>query len=225
MARERKTSDAVEILHRRFVKDDPVRLAALEAERVNAQVARLIHELRAEAGLSQKELAEMIGTTQSVISRLEDANYEGHSLSMLSRIAKALSQKLTVVMTAKEPEDGVLRFMFKTLVQNLRREKALTIDELAKRTGIDRGELLAMERIDGYRPAPLSLHRLAEYYKIPARRIAELAGAIRHVPASVKEVASRFAAKSESFSELTKEEKQLLDEFVGVLKADADVRK
>ena len=42
---------------------------------------------RTEAGLSQKELAEMIGTTQSVISRLEDADYEGHSLSMLSRIA------------------------------------------------------------------------------------------------------------------------------------------
>lgn len=91
----------VEILHRRYVKDDPVRESQLEAERVNAQVARLIYDHRTQAGLSQKELAKLIDTTQSVISRLEDADYEGHSLSMLSRIARALDQKLTVAMTAR----------------------------------------------------------------------------------------------------------------------------
>jgi predicted transcriptional regulator len=37
-------------------------------------------------------LAERIGTKQSVISRLEDADYEGHSLTMLQRIATALGQ-------------------------------------------------------------------------------------------------------------------------------------
>jgi hypothetical protein len=35
-----------------------------------------------------------IGTQQSVISRLEDADYEGHSLSMLQSIAQALNQRL-----------------------------------------------------------------------------------------------------------------------------------
>lgn len=38
----------------------------------------------------------MIDTTQSVISRLEDANYEGHSLSMLGRIANALNRKVKI---------------------------------------------------------------------------------------------------------------------------------
>ena len=38
------------------------------------------------AGLSQKELAALIGTTQSVISRLEDSDYGGRSLTMLERI-------------------------------------------------------------------------------------------------------------------------------------------
>jgi hypothetical protein len=42
----------------------------------------------------------MIGTTQSVISRLEDADYRGHSLRMLARIAAALNQRLTVSMAA-----------------------------------------------------------------------------------------------------------------------------
>jgi predicted transcriptional regulator len=51
--------------------------------------------------LTQAQLAELIGTTQSVISRLEDADYDGHSPTMLSRIVSALNQKLTVVMSAR----------------------------------------------------------------------------------------------------------------------------
>ena len=103
MTKKEKTSDAAEILRNRYVKDDPERKASVEAERVNAQVARMIYDLRNDAGLTQKELAELVGTTQSVISRLEDADYEGHSLSMLNRIAEALNQKMTVLMTAKQP--------------------------------------------------------------------------------------------------------------------------
>jgi len=84
---------------RRYIKDDPHRKASLQAERLNAEVAGLLYQLRKHAGLSQVELARMVGTTQSVISHLEDVDYEGHSLTMLSRIASALNQKLTVAMT------------------------------------------------------------------------------------------------------------------------------
>ncbi len=104
MAKQKKTSSAAEILRNRYVKDDPERKASVEAERVNAQVARMIHDLRNEAGLTQSQLADLVGTTQSVISRLEDADYEGHSLSLLSRIARSLNRKLTVVMMAADPQ-------------------------------------------------------------------------------------------------------------------------
>jgi predicted transcriptional regulator len=57
--------------------------------------------MRTEAGLTQERLAELVGTTQSVISRLEDSDYDGHSLSMLSRIAEALQKKLTLTVTDK----------------------------------------------------------------------------------------------------------------------------
>lgn len=60
--------------------------------------------MRTEAGLTQSQLAELVGTTQSVISRLEDSDYDGHSLSMLHRIADALEKKLTLTVTAKDPE-------------------------------------------------------------------------------------------------------------------------
>ncbi len=106
MARKKGTTDALEILDKLYVKDDPDRRAALEAERVNADVAQLIYDLRTEAGLSQRRLAELVGTTQSVISRLEDADYGGHSLSMLKRIAKALHRRLTVDMVPAEPGAG-----------------------------------------------------------------------------------------------------------------------
>ena len=97
MARKRKpTRDAVEILHRRYSAGHPDRLAALEEERANAEVARAIYELRRKAGLTQQELAKLVGTTASVISRLADAVYEGHSLSMLRRIAGALDQRVEI---------------------------------------------------------------------------------------------------------------------------------
>ena len=102
MGRQRKSTDAVEILHRRYIKGDPQREAALQAERVNAEVAAIVRDRRTEAGLTQEELAESVGTTQSVISRLEDADYEGHSLSMLQRIAYALKMRLKVSLV-REP--------------------------------------------------------------------------------------------------------------------------
>jgi transcriptional regulator with XRE-family HTH domain len=49
-----------------------------------------------DAGLTQKELATLVGTTASVICRLEDADYEGHSLAMLRRIAAALDRRVEI---------------------------------------------------------------------------------------------------------------------------------
>ena len=220
MTKKEKTQEAVRILHGRYVKDDPERKAALQEERVNAEVARLIHEMRAAAGFSQQQLAELIGTTQSVISRLEDADYEGRSLSMLERIATALNQRLTVVMTAREPEQQEMREAFHRVVQMLRRSRGLTIDQLAEKTKIDRDELMALERNPAYRPSPLTLHRLSEFFEVPDRKLAVLAGAIREVPDDLRQQAARFAAQSDSFSKLTKEEQRLLDEFVGFLRSE-----
>ena len=220
MTRKEETSSAVRILRDRYVKDDPQRRASVEAERVNAQVARMIYDLRHDAGLTQKELAQLVGTTQSVVSRLEDADYEGHSLSMLTRIAEALKQKMTVVMTAKDPEVDEMRHAFHLFVRMLRRRRGLTVDGLAQRADIDRDEIVAMERNSAYRPSPLTLHKLCNFYSIPEKRMLVLAGAIKEAPEGFSERASRFAAQSESFAKLTKEEQKALDEFVQFLKED-----
>jgi ribosome-binding protein aMBF1 (putative translation factor) len=91
----KKTTDAVKILDR--MAGDSPELKRLTAEaRINAVVAQIIYDARQESGLSQAELAERIGSKQAVISRLEDADYEGHSLSMLQRIAAALGKEITI---------------------------------------------------------------------------------------------------------------------------------
>ena len=91
----KKTKNALEILDE-LTGDDPELQEMIAAERLNAQVARMIYEARTAAELTQKQLADLIGTQQSTVARLEDADYEGHSLSMLRRIADALNQKLEV---------------------------------------------------------------------------------------------------------------------------------
>src|SRR5260221_6579316 len=97
MPRKKKgATDAVEIMHRRFFKGKPEMRALLEEERANADVARKIFELRTKARLSQRELAKLIGTTASVICRLEDADYEGHSLAILHRIAAAVNKRVGI---------------------------------------------------------------------------------------------------------------------------------
>lgn len=96
MAKTKKSNNAVEILHKRYIGKNKKRLESLEKERENLTIAEHIYKLRKENGLSQKQLAELIGTTQSVISRLEDADYNGHSFAMLRKIAQAFHQRIHI---------------------------------------------------------------------------------------------------------------------------------
>jgi ribosome-binding protein aMBF1 (putative translation factor) len=94
--RTKPTTDAVEIVHRRFYRGQATRLKDLEEARANEEIARKIYDLRTAANLTQTQLARLIGTTASVICRLEDADYEGHSLAMLRRIGGALNQRVEI---------------------------------------------------------------------------------------------------------------------------------
>lgn len=97
MAKKRKTtSDALEILDRRYFRGRPKREAELAEAEADVAVAEKIYKLRTKAGLSQRQLAKLVGTTASVICRLEDADYEGHSLAMLNRIAAALNKRVEI---------------------------------------------------------------------------------------------------------------------------------
>lgn len=98
-----KTSDALKILGQ-LTQSDPDLQEMVQEASVNAEVAQLIYAARTEANLTQQQLADLIGTQQPVIARLEDADYEGHSLSILQRIAQALNRRVEIALVPLEDD-------------------------------------------------------------------------------------------------------------------------
>ena len=65
-------------------------------------VAIQLAALREKAGLSQKDLARKLKTSQQNISRLESPSYEGHSLTMLRRVAEVLGATVRVTIAPRK---------------------------------------------------------------------------------------------------------------------------
>lgn len=95
MKRRKKTSDAVELMNKWYGGDEEWEQMLVE-ERLRVQVGQIVYDLRTEADLSQAALAELVGTAQSIISRLENADYEGSALEMLYRVCSALHRQIRV---------------------------------------------------------------------------------------------------------------------------------
>jgi ribosome-binding protein aMBF1 (putative translation factor) len=90
-----KTSDATELMTRWYGGDEKWDQMLVE-ERLKVQVGQIVHDLRAEVGISQEALAKLAGTSQSIVSRVENADYEGSALEMLYRICLALHREVKV---------------------------------------------------------------------------------------------------------------------------------
>ena len=90
-----RTSDALVLMEELTGKSQEM-ADLVEQERANLDMGRKIYELRTKAKLSQAALARKVGTTQSVISRLEDADYDGQSLAMLRRIASSFDKRVEI---------------------------------------------------------------------------------------------------------------------------------
>lgn len=85
-------------------------------------VALQIAALRQRAGLSQKDLAKLLKTSQQQISRLESPGYEGHSLSMLRRVAEALHARIRVTFEPQE-EESKMRVAEEQAVYGVKRKR------------------------------------------------------------------------------------------------------
>lgn len=83
-------------IEREIFGPDGIPASEKQALRQAFDIAQLVYDLRTARNLTQSELAKLIGTTQPVIARLEDADYHGHSLTMLRRIADALGLRLRI---------------------------------------------------------------------------------------------------------------------------------
>jgi ribosome-binding protein aMBF1 (putative translation factor) len=85
-----------------FVGGGPNRRTMLDEAYANVQASQLIYDMRTNAGLTQAQLAKKNGTAASVISRLERADYSGHTLAMLNRIAAAVGRRIRLQAVPKE---------------------------------------------------------------------------------------------------------------------------
>jgi ribosome-binding protein aMBF1 (putative translation factor) len=94
--KKRFYSEALQYSYDRFIAGHPEDEEFFEQALFDTEVASKVYDLRTKAGLSHAALAKKVGTTASVISRLEDADYEGNSLVMLLRIAEALGKRLQI---------------------------------------------------------------------------------------------------------------------------------
>lgn len=105
----RNATSARELLHRRIYAGRPQRVEALEQTRREMALGMKIRRLREEAGLTQEQLASQIGTQPSAISRIEDADYDRHSVSLLARVADALDMRLIIDFERKPRERSRLK--------------------------------------------------------------------------------------------------------------------
>ena len=87
------TTDALELLERHFGPIDPVEY---EKEKERCLLGCQIYEARTAKGLTQRQLAELVGTTASAICRLESADYDRYSIPTLKKIAKAVGMRIEV---------------------------------------------------------------------------------------------------------------------------------
>jgi transcriptional regulator with XRE-family HTH domain len=87
---------------------------------------------RKKAGLSQKELAKRVGTSQQQISRLESPSYEGHSLSMLRRVAKVLGASVHVEIRGKKQQPPSIVAEAKAVYRTKTKDAGMCQNELQK---------------------------------------------------------------------------------------------
>ncbi|AGA25592.1 helix-turn-helix domain-containing protein [Singulisphaera acidiphila] len=92
----RTKSKGLQSLVGEFIGTAPERVASFEKACDELEIGVKLNRMRTEAGLSTRALAQKVGTQASVISRIEQADYEGHSLSILRRVAAALGQRVEI---------------------------------------------------------------------------------------------------------------------------------
>lgn len=91
----RTTKDAVEILDREFGGDREWDTGVIEEE-LKIRVGQIVYAVRTEAGLTQAQLAQLVGIHRTNISKLEHADYDGSALEMLWRVCVAMHKRLDV---------------------------------------------------------------------------------------------------------------------------------
>ena len=109
---------------------------------------------------------------------------------------------------------------FSTFLRMLRLNANLRYEDLAQKINVNHDELRTLEKSIGYTAEPRTLVALANFFKIPTQEFLQIGAALQSIDAQIDKEVTRFAAESESFEQLTKKEKELLQRIVKILGED-----
>lgn len=112
---------------------------------------------------------------------------------------------------------SVARTAFAKLIELRRRERRMSVEQLAQRADIDLGEVVGLERGDPSTPEPRTVYKLAAVLELPQDKLMQLSGLTKPKDTRFAQEAVRFAARSEPLDKLSREEHEALEEFVKFL--------
>ena len=110
-----------------------------------------------------------------------------------------------------------LKVAFSRFLLLARRERKLSLEQFAEATDVDLAELLKIETDEHYVPSPRTVHQVAGFLKVPARKLMALAGLLQVKDVQFQNESLRFAARSEPVETLSPEEHSVLEEYVKFL--------
>lgn len=125
-------------------------------------------------------------------------------------------------MGTHREDDFVEAYAFGALVQLLRRDRRLTVDQLASAVEVGMPELFSIERDPRYIPKPSTVFQISRYFGLPDRPLMKLANVTTTQNNRLRDAAVRFAASSSRGMELAGEERAALAEFVQFLASQED---
>ncbi len=145
---------------------------------------------------------------------IREAVKHDESCVSVGGLAESLGMLETPPVQVAAPAIGAKAFA--KLVEFWRRQKQLSVEELAARTGLSEAEVLEAEEGDAV-PEPRVLHALSTVLKVSYEKLLHLTGHVTDRDQSIESAAVRFAARSESMERLNRQEEQALHEFIRAL--------
>jgi transcriptional regulator with XRE-family HTH domain len=152
-----------------------------------------------------------------VDSLAREAGFDAHQLSEMGRSAVAFAFAQKRQESAKGGNVVFLHKGLNSLLIMLRRRDNIDESELAIKANVDEEEVRRIEYDSGYLPSPRTIYNLEQAFSLPAGVLAKLSGAIKPNSPTMEERVTQFAANAKSIGKLSKEERQLLNEFVKFL--------
>jgi HTH-type transcriptional regulator, competence development regulator len=111
----------------------------------------------------------------------------------------------------------VTQLAFVRLLQLARRERHLSLEQLAEEADVDLVEVLNIEMLRSFRPNSRTVYQLASFFELPAGKLMMLAGLVQIRDAGLQEASLRFFLRSEPIEGLSPEETVALEEFAKFL--------